>query len=297
MTQLAHQLASSRPIIGRSLRNVSVAFNRQGTLMASAGGKEIHLWDMATGRIIRTLTGHTSQVASLRLSPKEDWLISGSSDYTARLWDLTTGQTLHILQGHTDWVRTVAVNATGRLIATARHDATARLWDGETGDCLHCFADFGAWVWSVDFHPVEPYLAIASGNQACLFDLTTYECLHQFQGHTNWIRSLRFSPDGRLLATGSQDGHIYLWDWVSQTPIQTMTEPENRVLSVCFSPDSQTLVSTSAYETLKIWQVATGQCLHTLKADSLYEGMNITGVRGVSAGAIATLKQLGAVEI
>jgi WD40 repeat protein len=46
-------------------------------------------------------------------------------------------------------------------------------------------------------------------------------------------------------------------------------------LSVRFSPDGQRLVSSSTYETIKIWEVATGECLHTLKADGLYEGMKI----------------------
>ncbi|WP_146138171.1 hypothetical protein [Chamaesiphon polymorphus] len=61
------------------------------------------------------------------------------------------------------------------------------------------------------------------------------------------------------------------------------------------------LVSSSADETIKIWNVQTGECLTTLHPvrvasalrNRLYEGMNITGVTGLSEGQISVLKQLG----
>jgi WD40 repeat protein len=55
-------------------------------------------------------------------------------------------------------------------------------------------------------------------------------------------------------------------------------------------------VSGSADETLKLWERSSGRCRHTLEAEPLYAGMRIGGVRGLSAGAVATLKALGALE-
>ncbi|NJR51440.1 MAG: hypothetical protein HC780_19540, partial [Leptolyngbyaceae cyanobacterium CSU_1_3] len=49
-------------------------------------------------------------------------------------------------------------------------------------------------------------------------------------------------------------------------------------------------------ESLKLWDVTTGQCLQTLSADRPYEGMNITGVTGITDAQKATLIALGAVE-
>ena len=67
-------------------------------------------------------------------------------------------------------------------------------------------------------------------------------------------------------------------------------------MSVTFSSDNHTLDSSSQDETIKLWDVRTGECLKTLRADRPYEGMNITGVTGLTEATMATLKALGAVE-
>jgi WD40 repeat protein len=274
---------------------LAVSFSQDGSLMASAGSNDIHLWQLSSGRVINTLKGHTSQVASLQFSPTEQRLVSGSSDYTVRVWDISTGQVTQVWEGHTDWIRTVVFSADGRQVASASHDKTARLWDVETGECLHCFDGFDAWVWSVDFHPTQPILAIASGPVLTLWDLHTYTLIETYTKHQSWIRSVRFSPDGTRLATGGQDGYIYIWNIVTGQSVAIQAESHSHVLSVRFSPNGHQLASTSSYETIKIWDLASGTCVHSLKADGLCEGMVITGIQGLSPGAIATLRELGAI--
>ncbi|MHC5721918.1 MAG: WD40 repeat domain-containing protein, partial [Nostoc sp.] len=69
------------------------------------------------------------------------------------------------------------------------------------------------------------------------------------------------------------------------------------VWSVAFSRDGQMLASGSKDETIKLWNVETGECLKTLRANRPYEEMNITGVIGLTAATKATLKALGALVI
>ncbi|MBD3886861.1 hypothetical protein IFO70_35085 [Phormidium tenue FACHB-886] len=69
----------------------------------------------------------------------------------------------------------------------------------------------------------------------------------------------------------------------------------NWVLSVIFS-HSNVLISGSADATMKLWDSQTGKCLETLRSNRPYEGMNITGVSGITEAQKATLKALGAIE-
>ena len=70
----------------------------------------------------------------------------------------------------------------------------------------------------------------------------------------------------------------------------------SEVWSVAWSPDGQTLASGSTDETIKFWDIQTGECKKTLRSDRLYEGMNISGVTGLTPAQKATLFVLGAVE-
>jgi hypothetical protein len=57
------------------------------------------------------------------------------------------------------------------------------------------------------------------------------------------------------------------------------------------------LATGSEDETIRFWQVETGECLQLLRTDRPYEGMNITGAIGLTSAQKATLRALGAVEM
>jgi hypothetical protein len=86
------------------------------------------LWDVATGRELRKLTGHENTVASVAFSPDGRFALSGGYDKAMRLWEVATGRELRTLTGHRAIVRSVAFSPDGRLALSASTDNTVRLW-------------------------------------------------------------------------------------------------------------------------------------------------------------------------
>ncbi len=176
----------------------------------------IRMWDIDTGKLLRTLSGHTQHVNDMAFSPDNKIIATGSYDQTVRLWDADTGKLLHILSEQTDRVKSVAFSPDGRVIVSGSgsFDRTLRLWDVNTGYLLHSLTtDRSSFTYSVTYSPDGRTIASYDGFEIVLWDVKTGQILRKFRERYNVTSGWKivFSPDGKTIASWGYN-EVNLWN-------------------------------------------------------------------------------------
>ncbi len=83
-------------------------------------------------------------------------------------------------------------------------------------------------------------------------------------GHSGVVRAVAISPEGQIMASGSEDNTIKIWQLKTGRLVRTLSGHTNWISSLAISPDGQTLISGSGDNTIKIWQLKTGRLVRTL---------------------------------
>ena len=182
----------------------------------------IYIWNFKQKEKLERLTGHTDSICSLTFSPDGKRLASGSSDKTARLWDVEIGEEIATLPMDKPLTTmALAFSPCGSMIAGGMF-GELRLWCAETLTTLLEIPQTQTQKpYALAFSPCGKYLASGTWWQRekgmekmaiRLWEVATGEEITTFWGHPTDVQSLAFSPDNTLLASGSHDGTILLWD-------------------------------------------------------------------------------------
>lgn len=200
-----------------------MAFASTGDRLA-VGSREgtIYLYDFKCNEKLKPLTGHTDFIWSVSFSPDGKRLVSSSSDKTSKLWDTASSEQIGTFP--LDESRTlmgVTFSPRGSVIATGMFGGL-RLWCAETlTTLLEIPQPQTQKPYALAFSPCGKYLASGTwwrreeGMEKMairLWEVATGEEITTFWGHSTDVQSLAFSPDNTLLASGSHDCTILLWD-------------------------------------------------------------------------------------
>jgi WD40 repeat protein len=241
--------------------------------------KTVKLWDTVTGAECATLNGHSRLVYGPSFVDDGKLLVFASSDHKLKSWQTETGTEamefpeLHI---HDDSMSCVAVSWKSKLIAYATAQNEIIICKTSEANKRHqIFEGHSSYISELTFSPDSLRLASASGDETIkIWTLATdtdtdTDTKHKadltLEGHSGPVNTIAFSlmsdkfPDN-LLASGSDDHTIIIWDWKKKEDVRRRwilvghTGPVN---SVAFSPNGR-LASASDDGMVRLWNVRLG---------------------------------------
>ena len=253
----------------------TIAFSLDGSMLASDSfdstvdywnveNRTVRLWDVKTGRQIRTFTGHGYPISCLAFSPDGKKLASGSAGSDVYLWDVQSGRQLHRLWELGSWVTSVAFSPDGKtLAASGSRDKNFYLWDVDTGYIVQRFIGHREGIGSVAFHPDGEIIASGSSdNTVRLWYVETGVQQSSFTRHADSVYTVAFSPDGKTLASGGADNDIWLINVFDGTSRGLLRGDTSSIRTIAFGPDRYTLASMSSNGTIRLWNDITGLNRH-----------------------------------
>jgi WD40 repeat protein len=211
--------------------HTALAFSPDGRVLAAATTERaIRLWDVATGKPLFLLTGHSGVITALAFSPDGGTLASAAEDRTLRLWDCRTGQPGVVLGGDSYAVRSLAFAGDGKTLAAAEEGfvGAVALWDVRQGKRLRRIAVKQGQLYQIALSPDGKTLAAAGGDAGLgLWETATGLRRRSLAGPFGGFRAVAFSPDGARLAAAAGDTTVLVWEVNGQpTPVSTVQQLE-----------------------------------------------------------------------
>ena len=250
--------------------------------MTGARDKTARLWDVATGRELRTFTCD-ADVHSAVISPDGKSVLTGGNDGTVCHWDATTGRKLHNRKCAVGGIDLVAFSPDGQSALSVFDDHTLCMWDLESGN------DRVRYVGHTK--PIEAMAIAADGKTVLtcsedgtsrLWELTTGKQLQRFDGSGYGVG---IAPDGRSVLIGNA-----VWD-VGTGRIATTIGTENRRFiqngqvqskpvglgfDVALSPDGSTVLTGDDESGAQLFDAATGKLIRRFVGES--DPVNVVAV-------------------
>lgn len=180
--------------------------------LATAGfDHHVKLWDVRTGKELRTIGNHSDFVYALAFSPDGKRLASAGKDRIVQLNDVETGKSVFTFSGMNEDVMAVAFHPDGKSLVSSGFESTLWLWDPATGEKVRNQAGHGVAVHELAFSKDGSMLLSAGADRT----------LRVWDGEAKPRRTITvgssvyacaFSPDGKRVAAGSFDGIVRVYE-------------------------------------------------------------------------------------
>jgi WD40 repeat protein len=229
----------------------SVEFSHDGSMIACTSG----IWD---GMLQGVVHKFDERVSRLAWSPNKAEVALGYRNGSIKILNATTWTFRELASVHDKSVCSLTYTREGTRVASCSKHTTV-VHGTDAGAVLHNFFTFD--VRSVSFSRDGEKLVIARGNSMVIRDLANSVDVAEFK-QPKWIYSVSVSPDGMSIAIADGD-KLSIWQMNGPIRSSEATSYDSQVSCVAISPNSAFIASGSWGGDVKLWNFATGECLHT----------------------------------
>ena len=242
---------------------LGLAVDPQGKTLAiqvNDGGKPfIHLWDLQSYKLIRTLKGLKSFATSMAFHPKKPVLAVATQAPNITIWDTNTGTIVETLvddkEKLTKWIYGLRFHPTKELLFVADVSTSIRIWRTDTYSIDQRWGTTRL-VRNIDFSLDGKALLFSDDTHHTLhrwFILGGYDKTFEIKGHTSTITSMVLHPSGKYIFTASSDKTIRVWELPSGKPVQTLTTHTAGISKLAISADGKTLMAAETFKNIAFW--------------------------------------------
>ncbi len=197
---------------------VGVAFSPTETLLATCG-RELKLWDVANGKLIRELEGHSDTVVNIAFAPGGQLLASASADGSSKVWKVSGGELLVDLEGHEAAVNTVCFSPDGERLVTGDARGIMRLYDTQNWSLTVRWKAHGGAVIAAGFIPETQLLAsVGKDSVVRAWGDLKNKPSPIFEQEVEGLTSLAIAAKEKVFAVADRKGRVHLWK--KSEPIQ-----------------------------------------------------------------------------
>jgi WD40 repeat protein/serine/threonine protein kinase/tetratricopeptide (TPR) repeat protein len=224
--------------------------------------RDLYLWDMASGKLLRKIAGHVNDPVSVAVTPDGKRLLAGGNDKIIYLYDFATGNEVARLAGHTDRCSAV-FSPDGKQVLSYSFDQTLRLWDTDSGKLLHTLAGHTAPCTGI-FSPDGKQVLSYADKVIRLWDAATGNVARVLQGPTDEVTGAAFLAGGAKVVAWGKDGIVRVWETGSGKLIHRFDvgdRAEGSPPQMAVTPDGRRLVFTAARSAVIVIDLATGKQL------------------------------------